>query len=80
MNLNRNERLESFDITACQEMTGFFETLVTKIFEKVDQDARSQSRAIFEDLLEATPVKNPRRRNPFLSAAIISSGAGKSHK
>jgi hypothetical protein len=71
MNLNRNERLESFDITACPEMTGFFETLVTKIFEKVDRDNRSQSRAIFEGLLEATPVKNPRRRNPFLGSAAV---------
>jgi hypothetical protein len=80
MNLNRNERLESFDITACPEMTGFFETLVSKIWVKVDQDSRSQSRAIFEHLLEVTPVKRPRRRNPFLSAAITSSGEGKSHK
>jgi hypothetical protein len=65
MNLNRNERLESFDITACPEMTGFFETLVSKIWAKVDQDSRSQSRAIFEGLLAVTPVKDPRRRNPF---------------
>jgi hypothetical protein len=34
MNLNRNERLESFDITACPEMTEFFETLVSKIWRK----------------------------------------------
>jgi hypothetical protein len=67
MNLNRNERLESFDITACPEMTEFFETLVSKIWTKVDQDSRSQSRAIFEGLLAVTPVKDPRRRNPFLN-------------
>jgi hypothetical protein len=68
MNLNRNERLESFDITACPKMTAFFEKLVDQIWAKVDQDNRSQSRAIFEKLLdEATPVKNPRRRNPFFA-------------
>jgi hypothetical protein len=67
MNLNRNERLESFDITACQEMTNFFEMLVSKIWAKVDQDSRSQSRAIFERLLAVTPVKNPRRLNPFVA-------------
>jgi hypothetical protein len=67
MNLNRNERLESFDITACAEMTAFFEKLVNRIWETVDAENRSQSRAIFERLLdEATPVINPRRRNPFL--------------
>lgn len=66
MNLNRNERLESFDLTACADMAGFFEKLVDQIWAKVDQDNRSQSRAIFEKLFEATPVKNPRRSNPFL--------------
>lgn len=68
MNLNRNERLESFDITACAQMTAFFEKLVNRIWETVDAENRSQSRAIFERLLdEATPVINPRRRNPFLN-------------
>jgi hypothetical protein len=66
MNLNRNERLESFDVTACPDMTSFFGKLVDTIWRKVDENNRSQSRAIFGDLLEATPVKNPRRRNPFL--------------
>ena len=67
MNLNRNERLESFDVTACPDMTAFFEALVDRIWEKVDAENRSQSRAIFEKLLEATPRQNP-RRNPFLGA------------
>jgi hypothetical protein len=48
-------------------MTAFFEKLVNRIWETVDAENRSQSRAIFERLLdEATPVINPRRRNPFL--------------
>ena len=66
MNLNRNERLESFDVTACPDMTAFFEALVDRIWTKVDRDNRSQSRAIFEKLLGETAVKNPRRANPFL--------------
>jgi hypothetical protein len=66
MNLNRNERLESFDITACREMTEFFEKLVDQIWAKVDAANRSQSRAIFEKLLGETPAKSARRRNPFL--------------
>jgi hypothetical protein len=66
MNLNKNDRLESFDITASRKMADFFESLVDRIFENVDQDNRSQSRAIFEGLLDVTPIKDPRRRNPFL--------------
>jgi hypothetical protein len=67
MNLNRNERLESFDITACPEMTAFFEKLVDHVWKKVDAENRSQSLGIFKKLLdEDTAVKNPRRRNPFL--------------
>lgn len=66
MNLNRNERLESFDLTADDEMTAFFEGLVDRMWERVDAENRSQSRAIFDGLLEAKPVKDPRRRNPFL--------------
>lgn len=66
MNLNKNDRLESFDITACLEMTAFFEALVSRIWMTIDQANRSQSRAIFEKLLEATCIKKMRRRNPFL--------------
>jgi hypothetical protein len=65
MNLNRNERVESFDITACDKMTAFYERLTNRIWESVDKDSRSQSRAIFRSLLEATPVKNPKRKNPL---------------
>lgn len=67
MNLNRNERLESFDITACPDMTGFFGKLVDQIWVKADREKRSQSHAIFEKLLGETAVKNPRRRNPFVT-------------
>jgi hypothetical protein len=67
MNLNRNERVESFDVTACDKMTAFYEKLVDRIWQTVDSKNRSQSRAIFDKLLdEVTPVKCPRRRNPFL--------------
>lgn len=66
MNLNKNDRLESFDITACDNMTAFFEDLVDRIWQQVDEDNRSQSRAIFEGLLNVAPVKDVRRRNPWI--------------
>jgi hypothetical protein len=65
MNLNRNDRIESFDISACSEMTAFFERLVDRIFAKVDAANRSQSAAVFEGLLDARPLKDPKRRNPW---------------
>lgn len=66
MNLNKNDRLESFDITASDEMTAFFESLVDRIWQQVDEDNRSQSKAVFEGLLNMAPVKDVRRRNPWI--------------
>lgn len=66
MNLNENNRLESFDISADDAMTRFFEGVADEIWRKVDAKSRSQSRAIFEDLLHVESVKNPKRANPFL--------------
>ena len=69
MNLNRNERLESFDLTACRKMTAFFEKLVDSIFARVDAENRSQSLGVFKKLLaEETAIKDPRRANPFRGA------------
>lgn len=68
MNLNENKRLESFDISACEEMTAFYENVAEEIWAKVNEGSRSQSRSVFEDLLHVESVKNPRRINPFLAA------------
>jgi len=67
MNLNENRRIESFDLSASDEMTTFFEGLVNRIWEKVNRDNRSQSEAVFAGLLGATSVKRPFRRNPWLA-------------
>ena len=65
MNLNENRRLESFDISASDEMTRFYETLADEIWRRIDADNRSQAESIFESLLTVESVKNPRRANPF---------------
>ena len=76
MNLNRNERLESFDITACPDMTAFFEKLVDQIWAKVDAENRSQSRAIFEKLLGETAARIRGAEIPFTLSrlALLCSG------
>lgn len=71
MNLNRNDRLESFDVTACPDMTAFFEALVRRIWAQVDAKNRSQSRAIFAGLLNVAAVKDRRRRNPFVKSELL---------
>jgi hypothetical protein len=63
MNLNRNTRLESFDLTCCNEMTAFFEAVVNRVWSRVDEENRH--RKVFDALREAKPLKDPRRRNPF---------------
>lgn len=69
MNLNENNRLESFDISVDDEMTAFFEGVADEIWRKVDAESRSQSRSIFEGLLQVESVKNPKRSNPFFAQA-----------
>jgi hypothetical protein len=44
--------------------TAFFEGLVDRVWSKVDEENRH--RKVFDGLLEAKPIKDPRRRNPFL--------------
>lgn len=65
MNLNENNRLESFDISACDALTRFYEDLADEIWRKVDERNRGQSHSLFEDLLGVDSVKNPKRPNPF---------------
>ena len=67
MNLNENKRLESFDISACDEMTAFYEGVADEIWQKVNEGNRSQSHSVFEDLLLVESIKNPKRTNPFLA-------------
>jgi hypothetical protein len=67
MNLNRNDRLESYDISADSALTAFFEKLTDDIFAKCD--ARNVRRNSFQDLLSESSVKNPKRANPFGFAA-----------
>jgi hypothetical protein len=69
MNLNANNRLESFDLSVCDEMTMFYENLADEIWRRVDGANRSQSAKVFEDLLLVESVRNPRRANPFMSDA-----------
>lgn len=69
MNLNANNRLESFDISVCAEMTAFFEGIADDVWAKCDADNRGQSVSLFDDLLNGEAVKNPRRVNPFLAQA-----------
>jgi hypothetical protein len=69
MNLNENRRIESFDISADDAMTAFFEGLVSRIWDGVSEENRSQSAAVFSGLLDAKSVKNPRRRNPWLDSS-----------
>ena len=68
MNLNPNNRIESFDISVCDDTTRFFENIVDEIWQKIDIDNRSQSATIFAELLETEAVPSHRRPNPFLFA------------
>jgi hypothetical protein len=65
MNLNENKRLETFDISASAEMVGFYEAIADEIWLKIDRMNRSQSRSVFEDLINVESIKNPKRSNPF---------------
>lgn len=69
MNLNANNRLESFDISACSEVTAFFEGIADEIWSKFDSENRGQSLSLFDDLLNEKAAKNPRRANPFFAQA-----------
>lgn len=51
MNLNRNERLESFDITEDRELHDFYAGIVDRVFATVDAQSRSQAKAFFDSLL-----------------------------
>lgn len=59
MNLNENKRLESFDLSCDGEMTSFFEGLADEVWRTIEAKNRSQSRAIFEDLLGASQLLRP---------------------
>jgi hypothetical protein len=72
MNLNPNNRLESFDITVEESraagVSRFFESLVDEIWSKVSEENRSQSAELFSGLLEVTAPKSRVWENPFISA------------
>ena len=65
MNLNPNKRVESFDISACDATTRFFEQAVDSIFEKVTAENRSQASGVFTGLLGAEPKRGNVRPNPW---------------
>lgn len=69
MNLNANNRLESFDLSASDELTRFYESLADEVWRKIDVKNKSQAQSIFEDLLLVDSVKSPRRPNPFFAQA-----------
>lgn len=51
MNLNRNERMETFDISEDKNLCQFFNRLVDEAFRQIDAKSRSQSKEFFEGLL-----------------------------
>lgn len=53
MNLNRNERLESFDLTEDRTLCDFYTGLVDRVFAQVRPESRSQAKAFFDGLLAA---------------------------
>lgn len=57
MNLNRNDRIESFDISADSEMVAFFEAVVDQAYRLVDAENRKQAHRLFSDLLTAGETK-----------------------
>jgi len=67
MNLNPNNRIESFDISVCEQTTAFFESLVNDIWAKIDTENRSQSRGLFDELVSVQP--SGKRPNPFRAIA-----------
>lgn len=68
MNLNPNNRIESFDISVDDDVCRFFETAVDDIFARVDAENRSQAHAVFRDLLDVETATSNRRPNPFIAA------------
>lgn len=68
MNLNENNRLESFDVSVDDGLTRFFEDQVDVAFDAVDCKSRSQSRAVFAGLLGEKPATAGKIKNPFLGA------------
>lgn len=69
MNLNPNNRLESFDLSVCGETTAFFEGIVDDIWAKIGEGNRSQSQSLFDALLDVQPARSRKRPNPFTAAA-----------
>lgn len=65
MNLNPNNRVESFDLSVCDELTAFYEAVVAEIWEKVDAGNRSQSKEIFADLLGQKTIRRNVIENPW---------------
>lgn len=70
MNLNPNNRIESFDISVCDETTRFFEAFVDAIWNKVDVDSRTQSSYAFRDLLDEQTLKPSKRANPWRNLGV----------
>lgn len=65
MNMNSNKRLETFDLSASGELTAFFEGVVDDIWRLISEQNKSQAESIFDELLNAKPIANPKRANPF---------------
>lgn len=61
-NLNRNERMESFDLSADEELTQFYERIIAEIFEKHAPASRRMPRAkaLFSDVAEQFRTRNAR--------------------
>lgn len=53
MNLNRNERLENFDISESRPLCAFFVDLTDRVFAHADAKSRSRAQEFFQMLLAA---------------------------
>jgi hypothetical protein len=61
MNLNPNRRMEHFDITESRELAGFYNAVVDDVFARFPADGRTQSLAVFEDILRSVAPPEPPR-------------------
>ncbi|MFQ5535466.1 MAG: hypothetical protein ACE5EM_11665 [Sphingomonadales bacterium] len=66
MNLNENRRIESFDLSCCNQTTQFFEEQVDLIWRKVPAENRSQEAGLFTRLFNTDPAPDP-EKNVFLT-------------
>lgn len=62
MNLNRNERIENFDLSESRELAGFFLRLVDAIFAVPPDKTAGKTRQFFESLVDAAEAADAGQR------------------